>query len=339
MHLGEQLQRLGHHVRIEEWFEEAKIETQEALAYTVIILYRLAMCPPLEHLIREAHKLGKPVVFDTDDLVFEPELIAWHRAVKNLSEADQIQHLEGVRRYLATLQLCDAVTAATPLLAELARKRGKPAFVHRNALGEEMRKLSDSLFQQRTERRAGDKVVIVYGSGTATHDVDFREASSALATVLERFPHVELWIAGPLTLPTSLERFSRRVQQYPLTDWPNWFRTMSESDIALAPLEMGNIFCRAKSEIKFVEAGALGLPVVASDIAPFRDSITHGEDGFLAADEGDWSRYLSLLVEQPQLRAQIGEEARRTVLRHYNAHARAADLATILPELSKSSSS
>ena len=62
---------------------------------------------------------------------------------------------------------------------------------------------------------------------------------------------------------------------------------MSESDIALAPLEMGNIFCRAKSEIKFVEAGALGLPVVASDIAPFRDSITPGEDGFLAADEGE----------------------------------------------------
>ena len=226
-------------MRIEEWFEEAKIETQEALTYSVIILYRLAMCPPLERLIREAHELGKPVVFDTDDLVFEPELIAWHRAVKNLSEADQIQHLEGVRRYLATLLLCDAVTAATPLLAELARKRGKPAFVHRNALGEEMRKLSDSLFQQRSERRPGDKVVIVYGSGTATHDVDFREASSALATVLERFPHAELWIAGPLNLPASLERFSRRIQQYPLTDWPNWFRTMSESDIAACPFGNG----------------------------------------------------------------------------------------------------
>jgi glycosyltransferase involved in cell wall biosynthesis len=338
VHLAEQLRRLGHEVRIEDWFDEAKIETERALGYSIIVLYRLAISPALERLIGEARRLGKPVIFDTDDLVFEPELTAWHRAVKNLSAADQMQHLDGVRRYLATLLACDAAIVATPVLAELARKRGQPAFVHRNALGEEMRALADELHRQRSARGARGKIAIGYGSGTATHDIDFQEASQGLEGVLERFPQVELWITGPLTLPPSLERFSERIRHDPLTNWQNWFRVLSEVDIALAPLEMGNIFCRAKSEIKFVEAGALGLPVVASEMDPFRDAITPGKDGFLASNEKDWSRYLSLLVEHPELRARVGEEARRTVLRHYSPEARTADLANILPELTRSRS-
>ena len=46
----------------------------EALAYDVIVLYRLPMGPALESLISQAHELNKPIIFDTDDLVFEPEM-------------------------------------------------------------------------------------------------------------------------------------------------------------------------------------------------------------------------------------------------------------------------
>lgn len=336
VHLQEQLQALGHTAQVAEWFGEAQILPEKALAADVIVLYRLAMCPPLQHLISAAQRLGKPVIFDTDDLIFEPELIAWHRAVRNLSPSDQLQHLDGVRRYLVTLLASDAVTVATPPLADLARRRGRPAFVHRNSLGQEMFALSNKLHAERLARAtSGEKIVIGYGSGTATHEVDFQEVSPALEGVLEGFPGVEVWIAGSLTLPASWERFGQRVRHYPLTDWRGWFRLMTEMDIALAPLEMNNVFCRAKSEIKFVEAGALGLPVVASDIDPFRDSITHGKDGFLAANQEDWSGALMALVEQSDLRAQLGEEARRTVLRHYGPQARTQDLAAILAEMTR----
>ncbi len=318
---------------MEEWFDEAKIEIEGALGHSVIILYRLAMCPPLERLISAANQLGKPVIFDTDDLVFEPELTTWHRAVRNLNPGDQVQHLDGVRRYLMTLLACDSVTVATPLLAELARKRGKRSFLHRNALGREMRELADELYAERRNRAVESKVVIGYGSGTATHEVDFLEAAAALERVLGHFPQVELWIAGPLDLPATLQRFGERVRRYPLTDWQNWFRLMARMDLALAPLEMGNVFCRAKSEIKFVEAGALGLPVVASKIDPYQGSMTDGKDGFLAANEGEWTEALTSLIQHPQLRAQIGAAARATVMRSYSPEARAADLAKLLPEL------
>ena len=104
-------------------------------------------------------------------------------------------------------------------------------------------------------------------------------------------------------------------------------------DIALAPLEPDNIFCRAKSEIKFLEAGALGVPVIASEIGPFKDAITRGEDGLLASSTQDWSDALSSLIEQPPRRHDLGERARRTVLQRYTSRTRAAELELLLPQL------
>lgn len=335
VHLQEQLRALGRETALVDWFDEAKIDVESALRFDVIVLYRLPMSQSIERLIKLARESGKPVIFDTDDLIFEPELTAWQRAVQNLSASDQAQHLEGVRRYLTTLLACDAVTVATPALSELARQRGRRTFVHRNSLGREMRELADELCAERRNPAAGSKVVIGYGSGTATHDVDFGEAAPALEKVLARFPETELWIAGPLTLPASLVQLGERVRRFPLTNWQNWFRSMARMDIALAPLELGNIFCRAKSEIKFVEAGALGLPVVASKIDPYENSITNGQDGFLATNESEWIESLTALVQNPQLRAQIGAAARATVMRNYSPEARTADLAKLLPELER----
>ena len=331
VHLQEQLQGLGYKAEVAEWFEDDRIDPSAATNCDVLILYRLAMSPPLRQLIEHARALGRRVIFDTDDLIFEPELIDWHRGVRNLSDADQELHTAGVRRYLETLQACDAVLTATPPLAELAQKRGKPAFVHRNSLGKEMIALADRLYQQRRPR--DNSVVIGYGSGTPTHDVDFHEAAAALENVLNRFAQVELWIAGPLTLPAKLAKFGNRVLRFPLTDWRGWFELMSRMDIAISPLEPDNIFCRAKSEIKFVEAGALGIAMVASDIDPFRDSISHGEEGLLAANEKQWTEALALLIEQPELRKQMGEKARRKILDRYSPRARTAELSALLPEL------
>ena len=212
VHLQEQLRALGYNAVVVDWFDEVRVDPTEALTYDVIVLYRLPMSTALAGLISQARKLNKPVIFDTDDLIFEPELTLWHRAVKTLSPADQAQHLEGVRRYLVTLLGSDAVTVATPFLAELAAKRGKAAFVHRNSLGSEMLELADELYGKRTPRVLDSKVVVGYGSGTATHDVDFLEVAASLATVLEQFPQVEVWIAGPINLPSSFERFANRVR-------------------------------------------------------------------------------------------------------------------------------
>lgn len=78
--------------------------------------------------------------------------------------------------------------------------------------------------------RAGperSEIVIGYGSGTATHDVDFEEAAAALVEVLEGYPTVQMWIAGPLRISPQLEDFGARVQRFPLTGWRDWFELLN----------------------------------------------------------------------------------------------------------------
>ena len=333
LHLQEQLTEMGAEAVVREWREDNLNLVDEALQYDLMVLQRVAMSAQVRRLIDAAHLQGKKVIFDTDDLIFEPQLIQWHRGVARLTAAEQQLYTEGVHRYQATLEACDYVLTTSALLAELAQKHGKTAFVHRNAIGREMQALGDQLLAQRQKQTREERIVIGYGSGTPTHDVDFEQTAPALLDMMTRYPQVELWLVGPLELPQSLNLLRHRIHRFPLTDWRGWFELVSQFDINLAPLEMNNLFCRAKSEIKFSEAALFEIPTVASRIDPFVYAITPGQNGLLAANMVDWIDALDLLISQPAQRQLMGQAARRTVNEHYSLRARAAELTAILAQM------
>jgi O-antigen biosynthesis protein len=330
VHLKEQLNLLGKSVAIQECFDPEALDSTAVLAYDLLFLYRLPMTHSLEQVIMNFRESKKLVIFDADDLVFEPTLTKWHRALDVLSEEEKIFYHRGVRGHLATLEASDYVVVATPLLAELARRRNKNAFVLRNALGQEMKAHADRLYRNKKDRSNASKVIVGYGSGTPTHDRDFQEAVPALMDMLARHSQVELWVVGTITLPKELEIFKGRISRFPLSDWQGWFEVASQFDINLAPLERGNIFCRAKSEIKFIEAAALGVPTVATRIDPFEFSIRPGENGLLAGDTGEWIEALEKLITYPSWRKTLGEAARQTVEEGYTVEIRARELSKIL---------
>jgi glycosyltransferase involved in cell wall biosynthesis len=71
-----------------------------------------------------------------------------------------------------------------------------------------------------------------------------------------------------------------------------------------------------------LEAMALGMPVVASDVVGTRDVITHEVDGLLIRDVYNAAPYLSALSRlagDVELRAGLGRRARERVIREYDA--------------------
>jgi glycosyltransferase involved in cell wall biosynthesis len=79
-------------------------------------------------------------------------------------------------------------------------------------------------------------------------------------------------------------------------------------------------FNHAKSEIKFSEASALGVPTVASNIKPYSPVIEHGKTGFLAKTEKEWIDSLSKLIEDEKLRKEVGANARQWVEKNRDAN-------------------
>src|SRR5262249_4589115 len=148
---------------------------------------------------------------------------------------------------------------ATDYLAELARRRGRTAYVDRNSLS--LRFLSEAADARRRSRRSPDRdtVVIGYSSGTHTHNYDFLEAADALVEILQAYPQVRLSIMGPLDLDARFASFGDRIETIPLVDWERVPHVIARWDINLAPLEIDNPFCRCKSELKYFEAGILGV--------------------------------------------------------------------------------
>ena len=208
VHLKEQFEANGIPTTVTAWRDCDPRLTEEVLKADLIVLQRVDMNHCVRDLIVRARDKGKKVFFDADDLIFEIDLADRNRAASQFAEDHHKMYLDGIRGYLATLYACDYALMASNVLTNLARKRGKMTFLHRNAVGKEMQTIGDDLLHKRQQRPVDETVVIGYGSGTATHTVDFGEVVSPLVEVMQRHPQTELWIAGPLDLPVSLDLFA-----------------------------------------------------------------------------------------------------------------------------------
>ena len=107
----------------------------------------------------------------------------------------------------------------------------------------------------------------------------------------------------------ALAGLEQQIEWRSLQPFMNLPTEMARFDINLAPLEVGNPFCEAKSELKFFDAALVDVPTIASPTGPYRRAIVHGSTGFLAASGDDWYIYIKRLVKDPALREQIGHSA------------------------------
>jgi len=84
--------------------------------------------------------------------------------------------------------------------------------------------------------------------------------------------------------------------------------------------------------IAAVEASAMGLPVVASDVGGFRDIVSDGETGLVvgAGDQAALTRALHRLVDDADLRSRFGTAARARVVERFDARKNAARLFSLV---------
>ena len=83
----------------------------------------------------------------------------------------------------------------------------------------------------------------------------------------------------------------------------------SNMDIAIAPLKM-NTFNDSKSDIKVAEAGRYKVPLIASNVGCYSDTIVNGKTGYLLdpdAPKTEWVRILSKVATDHKLRTEMGE--------------------------------
>ncbi len=310
----EMLESLGWRCQVISWRELDHVSTAMQLC-THLIFYRVPAEKPVLAMIDDARRLGLDPIWEVDDLIFDEPLYRQNSNLKTLDKPLREQVLAGVRLYRAAMLACGRAIASTGTLAQTMRDAGVAQVqVVENALDRETLEIAASL--RDTRRPLPGFTTIVYGSGTKTHDADFRCAAPAILRLLRRHPALRLRIVGELTIPESFESVEGQIETIPGTDYRNYLRLLSEADIAIAPLEP-TLFNDAKSNIKFQEAAILGMPSVCSPCRSFTEIVRHDQNGMLANDAAGWERALEALILDPGLRARLGTQALDDVLDRY----------------------
>jgi SAM-dependent methyltransferase len=97
----------------------------------------------------------------------------------------------------------------------------------------------------------------------------------------------------------------------PTCDYDTYLALLGQCEISLMPLE-DTPFNRAKSDLKFIEAGACRVASLASHVV-YGDSIEEGRTGLLFHNAGELRDRLLRLVAMPELARGLGDAARHYV--------------------------
>lgn len=326
--------------------------------FSVFVFHRTIVTPAMRRMISKIKKQKKTILFDTDDLVFDEKYFEHMDMFTKMNAFEKMQYAGGVGAEILADTYVAVCTASTDFLAKKLRARGKKVFVVKNKLSKEdvlwaqearvatrdAREAREGAHDSREKRKSKSEhkefetnktllsptphtscVTIGYFSGTKSHDKDFAVVAPALAQILKKYTYVRLFLVGPLERGGVLDPFRDRIETLPYVPRKEHFGNVARVDINIAPLEVGNPFCEAKSELKFFEAGIVEVPTVASATQVFESAMTDGVDGFVAKNEKEWFDRLERLVVNDSLRREMGKRAYETASQKYTTQKESED--------------
>jgi glycosyltransferase involved in cell wall biosynthesis len=282
----------------------------------------------LAGIFTQRERYGFSFIYEIDDSLdtidFSNPAFRYFR-YKNKKEVLDIYH--------NALKYSDSVFTTTEYLAGECRRWASRADVLPNGIPTE-----DLLCENIPLNSVSNKVRLLYHGGSSHHG-DVLIALNALEQMLNKYKNLEIFFWGfmpdrGIDITTRehglhgkdfeyslkfYKKYRDRIDFYPFVDTELFHPLMStfQADLAIAPLK-GSKFDNAKSELKAVECGFLGIPIITGDVFPYRKIIKNGVNGFIAERPRDWIRYLELLISNKEKRMEMGRNLKKTATEEYD---------------------
>lgn len=164
-------------------------------------------------------------------------------------------------------------------------------------------------------------------------NIDF--ALSCFNLLRKRYFHIYFEIVGDGIYRDSLVKILDKYndKHIILKDWigpdkiPEYLAAVH---IGVTPVSHNNKFNNAKSPTKLFEYMAMAKPTLSSDIGETSNIIRDGENGFLAKTKEEFTDKMQRLIENQNLRRQMGEKARKVAEEKYSLEVLGRQLYEIL---------
>jgi glycosyltransferase involved in cell wall biosynthesis len=261
-----------------------------------LLWLQVELFPFLPYGVERRYLEGKPYVLDLDDAWF-------HRYDRHPSP--MVRRLLG-GKIAALMAKAALVVCANDYLATAARQAGaRRVKLSPTAL--------DSGLYAKLPPPEGDPPVI--GWIGAPRNLAYLEPIAPLLTELVTAGRARLLLVSAKgALPSYLAEIPHAFR---LWREETELEALSEMDIGVMPLP-DNDWERGKSGFKLIQYMAAGRAAVASPVGANRTISEDGRSALLAEGPQEWRACLERLLEQPELRRQLGSQARRRVAGAYD---------------------
>lgn len=256
-----------------------------------------------EQLVHQIRKDGARLVYSIDDNLLDLETIPLHA--------------RSAVRYFC--QVADGILVSTEYLKERLQQFNSHIFVLPNSLDERL--FTENGKRPLASRKTGARKIIGF-MGTFTHDADLMMVLQALRKILRNHTDsIHLQLVGGFSNQAVVRSFQglplHVMQLSPLNmSYPNFIPWMMKNlswDVGIAPLE-NTIFNRCKSDIKFLDYSALGIPGIYSRVPSYEGTIRHLETGYLVENTPSaWMDALGELLINNDLRTRLSLNAQEYV--------------------------
>ena len=264
--------------------------------------------------IREWQARGVVVLADMDD---------WTKGIRKRKDHDFAGAFD--RKTIADYELClravDGIICSTPWLAERYSALNPNTYVCRNGI--DLKRYALTLPQR-------DYVGIGW-SGATGHKIAMQPWLAEVAQIMRERDAVHFVSVGQRFADELAQEFGTQLSMsIPFTALDTYPASMALYDIALAPAG-DNTFYRGKSDLRWLEASAIGLPIIADPVV--YPDIEHGVTGFYASTPAEMGEILRELVADEPLRKRVGAAAKQYVTEHRSAQVAAQQWADVLREV------
>lgn len=267
--------------------------------------------------IREMY--GKPVVMEIDDNILScPE---YNPAAGTYGPNNNTRKLT-----VQQLRESDAVFVTTPYLKEIYSEFNDHVYMLPNSI--------DFKLWGKAPRRVNKGKITIGWVGGANHNDDLLIIEPAIEYLTAKYPHVEFVFGHGMHPRFRGKKGVRWIQEFVRIDkYPKSVASMG-FDIGVAPL-VDNSFNRGKSNLRWLEYSALGIPTVASNVGHFKETIEHGKTGLLCDTPADFTTSLECLIKDTAQRKQLAKNAKAEVFKNWNIDNVVKTYGTILQEIVK----
>ena len=288
-----------------------------------VIVYPRLGDPWAFSVLRALKNMGKVVIFETDDLL---------SSIPDWNPAKHAHHAKENLWREKFIKECDGLIVSTE---ELKSRLGREdrTYVCHNGVDE---KIWPMVVKEqvgvRESKEKGEKIGILW-AGSKTHSKDLAMIAPVIKRLIRQFPEtLHVYFVG--SVPTEFlisqdvcgvltaevcPQFRNNisfVHGVNVFQYPQLLASLPVH-IALAPLVECE-FNECKSEIKVLEAWALGLPMIASRIAPYSRAIKHNVNGLLIGpNQNDWYYAIESLIANPAKRTEFAKRGLETLREKY----------------------